>query len=67
MPNCNLIVDSCSDIPVEFIQKEGITLLKFPYFFGEQEFRDDLFQATSAKEFYDRMRAGEFPTTAQLP
>ena len=67
MPNCNLIVDSCSDIPVEFIQKEGITLLKFPYFFGEQEFRDDLFQTTSAKEFYDRMRAGEFPTTAQLP
>ena len=58
MPNCNLIVDSCSDIPVEFIQKEGITLL---------EFRDDLFQTSSAKEFYDRMRNGAFPTTAQLP
>ena len=67
MPNCNLIVDSCSDIPVEFIQKEGITLLEFPYYFGTEEFRDDLFQTSSAKEFYDRMRNGAFPTTAQLP
>ena len=66
MPNCNLIVDSCSDIPFEFIDKPGITLLQFPYFFGETEYHDDLFQSTSAKEFYDRMRAGETPTTAQL-
>ena len=67
MPNCNLIVDSCSDIPFEYIDKPGITLLKFPYFFGETEFRDDLFQSTSAKEFYGRMRNGEYATTAQLP
>ena len=66
MPNCNLIVDSCSDIPFEFIDKPGITLLQFPYFFGETEYHDDLFQNSSAKEFYNRMRAGETPTTAQL-
>ena len=67
MPKCNLIVDSCSDIPFEIIDKPGITLLKFPYFFGDEEFRDDLFQSTPAKAFYDRMRAGATPTTAQLP
>ena len=67
MPQCNLIVDSCSDIPFEFIDKPGIKLLKFPYYFGDQEFRDDLFQTSDAREFYDRMRAGAFPTTAQLP
>ena len=67
MPNCNLIVDSCSDIPFEFIDKPGITLLKFPYFFGSEEFEDDLFQSSPANEFYDRMRAGATPTTAQLP
>ena len=66
MPQCNLIVDSCSDIPFEIIDRPGITLLQFPYFFGETEYHDDLFQSTTAKEFYDRMRAGETPTTAQL-
>ena len=67
MPKCNLIVDSCSDIPFEFIDREGITLLKFPYFFDEVEYLDDLFQETPASEFYGRMRAGAIPTTAQLP
>ena len=67
MPTCNLIIDSCCDLPFEMVDKPGITLLKFPYFFGDTEYADDLFQSTTAKEFYDRMRAGAFPTTAQLP
>ena len=67
MPTCNLIIDSCCDLPSELVDKPGITLLEFPYFFGDTEYADDLFQSTTAKEFYDRMRGGEFPTTAQLP
>ena len=67
MPACNLIIDSCCDLPFELVDKPGITLLKFPYFFGETEYADDLFQSASPREFYNRMRAGEFPTTAQLP
>lgn len=67
MPACNLIIDSCCDLPVEMVDKPGITLLEFPYFFGEVEYADDLFQSASAREFYDRMRGGAFPTTAQLP
>ena len=67
MPACNLIIDSCCDLPFELVDKPGITLLKFPYFFGDVEYADDLFQSSNPKEFYDRMRAGEFPTTAQLP
>ena len=67
MPQCQLIIDSCCDLPFELVDKPGITLLEFPYFFGDVEYADDLFQNTSAKEFYDRMRGGEFPTTAQLP
>lgn len=66
MPKCNLIVDSCSDIPFELIDKPGITLLQFTHFFGDTEYHDDLFQSSSAKTFYDRMRNGETPTTAQL-
>lgn len=67
MPACNLIIDSCCDLPYEMVHKPGITLLEFPYFFGDEEFRDDLWQNMPAKEFYDRMRAGATPTTAQLP
>lgn len=66
MPNCNLIIDSCSDVPAELVNREGITLLKFPYIEGEETFDDDLFQTISAKEFYDGMRKGGEPSTAQL-
>lgn len=66
MPNCNLIVDSCSDLPYELVDREGITLLKFPYIEGGETFDDDLFRSVSAKEFYDGMRKGAEPSTAQL-
>ena len=66
MPNCNLIIDSCSDVPGELLNREGITLLKFPYIIGEETIEDDLFQTITAKEFYDGMRKGEEPSTAQL-
>ena len=49
MPNCNLIIDSCSDVPAELLNREGITLLKFPYIIGEETIEDDLFQTITAK------------------
>ncbi len=64
--NCHLIVDSCSDVPPEVIDREGITLLKFPYIVDGGTFNDDLFQSITAKEFYDGMRKGKEPSTAQL-
>ena len=66
MPKCNLIIDSCSDLPAEIVDREGITLLKFPYIQGDEVIEDDLFQSITAKEFYDGMRKGAEPSTAQL-
>lgn len=66
MPNCNLIIDSCSDVPAELVKSEGIILLKFPYILDEETIEDDLFQSVTAKEFYDGMRKGKEPSTAQL-
>lgn len=66
MPNCNLIIDSCSDVPAELVNSEGIILLKFPYILDENTLEDDLFQSVTAKEFYDGMRKGKEPSTAQL-
>lgn len=65
---CNLIIDSCCDLPREVVEQEGIYLLQFPYITESGEERmDDLYQSLSPKGFYDEMRAGGFPSTAQIP
>lgn len=66
MHNCQLIIDSCSDIPASLIDKEDILLIEFPYIIDGEMYFDDLFQSVSAKQFYDGMRKGQEPTTAQL-
>ena len=62
---CNLIVDSCCDLPFDLINREGVDLLRFPYFFGDMEHLDDLWSDSKPHDFYERMRKGEQPTTAQ--
>ena len=62
---CNLIIDSCCDLPFDLVDRQGVQLVKFPYFFDGIETLDDLWQSTTPHEFYGRMRKGEQPTTAQ--
>lgn len=64
---CNLIIDSCCDLPHEVVDREGVYLLKFPYIDGEGEHLDDLFSARTAHDFYEAMRNGSEPHTAQIP
>ncbi len=66
MHKCQLILDSCSDISPELVNKEGITLIEFPYIIDGETYYDDLFQSVTAKEFYDGMRKGKEPSTSQL-
>lgn len=63
---CNLIIDSCCDLPYEVVDREGVYLLEFPYFDSAGEHLDDLYRSRSSKDFFDGMRNGEEPTTAQL-
>lgn len=63
---CNLIIDSCCDLPVGMVGREGVHLIKFPYIMDGQTCLDDLFQTTSAHDFFDGMRAGKCPTTSQV-
>lgn len=66
MPQCDLIIDSCCDLPAELACQEGVHLLRFPYILDGETFEDDLFQTTTAHDFYDAMRRGAAPSTAQL-
>lgn len=61
-----LIADSCCDLPLELLKTREIEGLSFPYMMGDEQMLDD-FQATmSHVEFYQRMREGASPTTAQI-
>lgn len=65
-PLCNLIIDSCCDLPFEVIDREGIELIEFPFIMSDGEHNDDLYRSMSAEEFYNGMRNGEEPSTAQI-
>lgn len=64
---CNLIIDSCCDLPYSVVNREGVELLEFPYFIDGEEFKDDLYQSLEPHDFYESMRNGAEPSTAQVP
>ncbi len=67
-PQCNLIVDSCCDLPFETVNQPGIDLIRFPFMLDGATHQDDFYQTVSPKEFYDAMRDKKRkpPTTAQI-
>ncbi len=67
MRKCNLIIDSCCDLPREVVERAGVELLGFPYLMSDGEHVDDLYTTSSAHDFYESMRNGEAPSTAQIP
>lgn len=55
MSACNLIIDSCCDLPAEYVTNHDVTLVKFPYIVDGETFEDDMYQSITAKQFYDLM------------
>ena len=62
-----LIIDSCSDLPAEVVEELGVEVLNFPYTLAGEEHIDDFGRSQSHADFYAAMRAGDHPTTAQIP
>ncbi len=62
---CNLIIDSCCDLPLEMVQIEGVDLLCFNYILENKSYKDDFYQSVSAHDFYDMLRKGATPSTSQ--
>jgi len=64
---CNVIIDSCCDLPPAVIDVPGVELLRFPFIMDGEERFDDMFETMSAHDFYGRMRKGASCSTAQIP
>lgn len=62
---CNLIIDSCCDLPLEMVQIEGIDLLCFNYILDGESYKDDFYQSRTPHDFYEIIRQGGMPSTSQ--
>lgn len=61
-----LLIDSCCDLPFEYVEKRKLHMLSLTCIFKGIEYEDDLGRTLKYKEFYDAMRAGGVPTTSQI-
>ncbi|MBI6873576.1 DegV family protein [Clostridium aciditolerans] len=61
-----ILIDSCSDLPLKYIEGNSIPYLPFTYELKGVERKDDFWETASYKEFYDALRAGEMSTTSQV-
>jgi DegV family protein with EDD domain len=62
---CNLIFDSCCELPKDIWQKPGVSMLHFSYTDAGKNYMDDMYETISAHEFYENMRNGATPMTSQ--
>ena len=61
-----IIIDSASDLSREYIEKSNIHLVPLTVIFKGKEYKDDLGQSLSNEEFYNAIKDGEMPSTAQI-
>jgi DegV family protein with EDD domain len=64
---CKLIIDSCCDLPADLVESCDVEVMPFTYIMDDGEHLDDLWTSMTPHEFYERMRKGEHPSTAQVP
>jgi len=59
-------IDSCADLPVDFVEENNIKYLSLKYNINGMDHEDDFGKNLSYKEFYDGMRAGADTSTSQI-
>lgn len=62
-----LIVDSCSDLTAEIVDSLDIHEIHFPFTIAGEDREDDFGRTFPHASFYQAMRDGSEPTTAQIP
>ncbi len=61
-----LLIDSCTDLPRSYVEKNEIPFVSLVCNFKGQEWKDDFGKTLSYKEFYTSVRNGEMPSTSQV-
>jgi DegV family protein with EDD domain len=61
-----LLIDSCTDLPGEYIKKNNIRYLSLTCSLDGKEYRDDFGETLGYKDFYAKVRSGKMPTTSTL-
>ncbi|MBN1192990.1 MAG: DegV family protein [Coriobacteriia bacterium] len=61
------MIDTCSDLPADLVDGLGVEVVHFPYALDGVEYLDDFGRTQSHADFYSQMRAGNHPTTMQVP
>ena len=64
---CNIIIDSCCDLPASVVDVPGVTVMQFPYLIDGVEHLDDMYASMSAHDYFESIRKGAEPSTAQIP
>ena len=61
-----LLIDSCTDLPRSYVEKNKIPFVSLTCNFKGEEYKDDFGKTLSYKEFYTAVRNGEMPSTSQV-
>jgi EDD domain protein, DegV family len=61
-----ILIDSCSDLPLEYVEKNGLNALGLTCLFKGKEYEDDFGKTLEYTNFYNGMRNGEVPITSQI-
>ena len=61
------MTDSDSDLPYQYVDELGLSMVYMPYMVDGKEYLDDLGRGGKQKEYYDNMRNGAAPVTSLLP
>jgi DegV family protein with EDD domain len=64
---CNLIIDSCCDLPADLVESFDVEVMPFTYIMEDGDHLDDLWTSMTPHEFYERLRKGEHSSTSQVP
>lgn len=64
--NITIVTDSNCDLPLEYITRNNIHVIPFTYELDRISYTDDFGNSLSYQEFYNKVRGGSVPTTAQI-
>lgn len=65
MKDFEIFTDSCSDLPIEYINEKKLKFARLTCSYGGREYIDDLGQSLSQKQFFQDLRNGEIPLSSQ--